>query len=194
MDSIREDIQNANRRDDVATCEALSRIWLAKNPDDVWVVHMLAESLYRMARYEESLQLYNEALVRFPDHRWGIYIQIGHLYRYRGELDQAACWYEKAVEDDPDEASSYIFLGTIKARQGKLAEAEQIHRKATSCSDGSIEEAFHNLGLVLRGQMRMSEAADCFRRAIEIDPEYNAAIKALDDVVHAQKITQDQRG
>ena len=49
---------------------------------------MLAESLYQMARYEESLQIYNEAIVRFPDDRWGIYNQIGHLYRYRGELDQ----------------------------------------------------------------------------------------------------------
>lgn len=155
---------------------------------------MLAESLYQMARYDESLQMYNEALVRFPDHRWGIYNQIGHLYRYRGELDQAALWYERAIEEDPDEASSYIFLGASKARQGKLVEAEAIHRRATTCANGLIEEAFHNLGLVLRGQMRLLEAADCFRRAIEIDPEYDAAIEALEDVVHGQKATEEQQG
>ena len=155
---------------------------------------MLAESLYQMARYEESLQIYNEAIVRFPDDRWGIYNQIGHLYRYRGELDQAALWYEKAIEEDPDEASSYIFLGASKALQGKLIEAEAIQRKAASCGNGMIEEAFHNLGLVLRGQMRLLEAADCFRRAIEIDPEYDAAIEALKDVVHCQKVMEDQQG
>ena len=194
MDSIRDKIRNANHRDHVSTCEALSKDWLAKNPDDIWVVHMLAESLYRMARYEESLQIYREALTRFPDHRWGIYNQIGHLFRYRGELDQATLWYEKAIEEDPDEASSYIFLGAIKARQGKLVEAEEIHRKATSCGNGVIEEAFHNLGLVLRGQMRLLEAADCFRRAIEIDPEYEAAIEALEDVVQGQKVLEDKHG
>lgn len=194
MDNMRDKIRNANRRDHVSTCEALSKIWLAKNPDDIWVVHMLAESLYQMARYEESLQIYQEALTRFPDHRWGIYNQIGHLYRYRGELDSAALWYEKAIAEDPDEASSYIFLGAIKARQGKLIEAEEIHRKATSCGNGLIEEAFHNLGLVLRGQMRLLEAADCFRRAIKIDPEYEAAMDALEDVVHGQKVIEDQLG
>ncbi len=70
LEIAREEIQSANRRDDVATCVVLSQIWLANNPDDLSVVHMLAESLYQMARYEESLQLYNEALARFPDHRW----------------------------------------------------------------------------------------------------------------------------
>ena len=188
LDGIRDSIQNANRRDQVATCVTLSKIWLSQHPDDIWVVHMLAESLYQMARYEESLQVYNEALVRFPDHQWGIFNQIGHLYRYRGDLDLAASWYERAIEDDDDEASSYIFLGAVRARQGKLDEAESIHRKATTCTNGLIEEAFHNLGLVLRGQMKLSEAAECFRRAIEIDPGYTDAIEALEDVTRSQEI------
>lgn len=147
-----------------------------------------------MARYEESLQVYNDALVRFPDHRWGIFNQIGHLYRYRGDLDQAASWYERAIEDDDDEASSYIFLGAVRARQGKLDQAEAIHRKATTCTNGLIEEAFHNLGLVLRGQLRLSEAAECFRHAIEIDPGYTDAIEALSDVTCAQENPQDIGG
>ncbi len=113
------------------------------------------------------------------------------MYRYRGELDQAAQWYLKAVEDDPDEATSYIYLGAIKARQGRLTEAEEIHRRATRCGHGLKEEAFLNLGLVLRGQMRLIEAADCFRRAIEIDPEYAAATEALRDVLDAQRIIED---
>lgn len=188
MENIRDEIRSAYNRDRVSTCEALAKIWLAKNPDDIWVVHMLAEVLYQMARYDESLKLYNEALVRFPDHRWGIYNQIGHLYRYRSELDQAAGWYAKAIEDDPDEASSCIFLGAVKARQGKLSEAEEIHQRATTCSEGLVEEAYHNLGLVLRGQSRLVEAATCFRRALEIDPQYNEAMEALEDVVLSQAV------
>lgn len=188
MDNIRDEIRSAYLSDRVSTCEALAKIWLANNPDDIWVVHMLAEALYQMARYDESLKLYHEALIRFPDRRWGIYNQLGHLYRYRGELDQAAVWYKKAIDDDPDEASSYIFLGAVKARQGKLTEAEEIHRQATTCKEGLIEEAYHNLGLVLRGQSRLEEAAACFRHALEIDPKYNEAMEALEDIVLAQAV------
>ena len=44
-----------------------------------------------------------------------------------------------------------------QARQGKLVQAEATHRRATQCSHGQIDEAYHNLGLVLRGQGRLGE-------------------------------------
>jgi tetratricopeptide (TPR) repeat protein len=45
-----------------------------------------------------------------------------------------------------------------------------------------IDEAYHNLGLVLRGQDRLVEAAECFRKAIELCADYPEAIEALQDV------------
>ncbi len=135
-----------------------------------------------MTRYDEAIRVYTDAIERFGDRRLGFYCEFGHLFRYRGNFPEAERWYRKASEEDPDEASSFIFLGSIQARQGNLRTAESSHRRATSCSKGCIDEAFHNLGLVLRGQGRLSEAADCFRKAIEIDAEYEDAVIALEDV------------
>ena len=53
------------------------------------------------------------------------------------------------------------------------------------CKEGCIYEAHHNLGLVLRGQGRLDEACKCFEKAIELDPEYDAAKEALTDVLAA---------
>jgi len=53
------------------------------------------------------------------------------------------------------------------------------------CANWGLDEAHHKLGMVLRGQGRLSEAADHFRIAIELDPKYTNAIELLRDVERA---------
>jgi tetratricopeptide (TPR) repeat protein len=107
---------------------------------------------------------------------------MGHLFVARGDFDQAAAWFRRAIEADPGDASYRIYLGAILARQGRLEEAEGVHRTAIACPAGCIDEAYLNLGLVLRAQGRFRESADCLREALRIDPQYRAARIALRDV------------
>ncbi len=179
----------AYRNDQAATTVLLASRWLKAHPDDIWVIFNYAEILYKLTRYEEAIRVYLDAIERFEDRRWGLYNQMGHLHRYRGDYAVAELWYQKAVDENPDEAGSYIFLGAVQAVQGKLMQAEVTHRRAIQCPEGLIDEAYHNLGLVLRGQGRFAEAADCFRKAIELCPEYPHAIEALQDVEAALTLT-----
>ena len=162
--------------------------WLKDHPDDVSVASTYGEMLYQLTRYDEALAVFHDMIEHFPERRWGTYNQLGHLYRYRGDFEKAMRWYRKAIEEDSTEATSFIFLGAIQARQGLLTDAEATHRTATQCKNGCIDEAYHNLGLVLRGQGRYDEAEECFGKAIEIDPEYEAAIEALDDIITVRKL------
>ena len=107
------------------------------------------------------------------------------MYRYSGNYPEAENWYRKAIEKAPHLTTGYIFLGAVQARQGKLQEAEATHREATKCAEGNIDEAYHNLGLVLRGQGRLNDAAINFRKAIELTPDYADAVEALRDVESA---------
>jgi tetratricopeptide (TPR) repeat protein len=177
-----EAVRVAFQKDYAATCVLVAARWLRNHPDDLYVIHTYAEMLYKMARYEQAIFVYLDAIERFKDERWALYNQMGNLYRYRGDFASAEPWYQKAIDEDVDEAASYIFLGGVQARQGKLKEAEETHRKATQCSEGLICEAYCNLGLTLRGQSRFAEAAECFRKAIEISPKYADAVEALEDV------------
>jgi tetratricopeptide (TPR) repeat protein len=183
-------IRDASKNYQAATCVLLCERWLRENPDDLWVMHEYAEMLYKMARYEEAIAVYHDALARFPDRAWAIHNQLGQLHRYRGSFLDAEKEYQKAIDCKPEEAGSYIFLGAVQARQGKLKEAEQTHRLATQCPAGLIDEAYHNLGLVLRGQGRLAEARQCFERAIEIDNDYADAIEALKDVTAALELQE----
>ncbi len=192
MEPLRDLIEDAYKNGHAATCLVRAERWLKDHSDDLWITSIYASTLYEMARYDDAIRVYTEALNRFPGASWGIYNRIGQLHRYRGSMSDAEIAFQQAIDVNPDDASSYIFLGAVQARQGKLLEAEQTHRRATQCSEGSIEEAYHNLGLVLRGQGRLPEAADCFSKAIELDARYSDAIEALADVTAALEMQKPQ--
>lgn len=184
-------ISVADHNDQAATTVLLAARWLQSHPDNLWVTHAYARMLYQMTRYDEAIRVYRDAIDRFENMRWGLYVEMGHLHRYRGDFAGAEQWYQKAVDEAPDEAGGHIFLGGVQARQGRLSVAEMTHRRATQCPNGQVDEAYHNLGLVLRGQGRLSDAAECFRKAIELCPEYPDAIEALQDVEFALALSND---
>ena len=88
-------------------------------------------------------------------------------------------------ELDPNNAGRHIFLGALLAKKGDFAGAETSHRKAIRCSEGRVDEAYLNLGLVLRAQEHYKEALACFERAIEMTPDYREAITKKADLEKA---------
>lgn len=189
MGVTREQVKEAFRRGHAATTVLLAPLWLKDHPGDLGVILDYAEMLYGMTRYEDAIRVYEDALGWIDDEsdRWSVYNQIGRLYRYWGHLGLAEAWFRKAIEAEPDERASRIFLGACQARQGKLAEAEETHRAAAACpGTWLLDEAYLNLGLVLRGRGRFAEAADCFRKALELDSGYEEAAVALADVEAAR--------
>jgi tetratricopeptide (TPR) repeat protein len=161
----------------------ISRELLREFPDFSlgWVLQGVV--LYELARYEEAEQVLHNAIQSLPlEHLHHGYVHLGHLYRERGDYTNAEKWYRKAIDIEPDHAGRYVFLGALLAKTGDISGAEASHRKATRCSKGAVDEAYFNLGLVLRAQERYREALACFEKAIELAPDYREAITAKSDV------------
>lgn len=161
----------------------LAKDYLAKYSDDVsaWMYYGIA--LQSVARYEEAREAFASVEPHFPKDRMDIlYTQVGFLYEDQGDMAQAADWFRKALAFAPEKADGYIFMGAMLARSGKLDEAEERHRTATHCATGCIDEAYFNLGCILRAKEKYVEAYDCFRKALEMDPHYSAAKRAIKDL------------
>ena len=160
-----------------------ARRFLARYPDHALAWTLFGTTLVEIARYHEAEQAFANALEFCPNGKRHIVLAyLGHMAREAGDYGQAASWYRKAIAAAPDDAGGHIFLGAVLAKQGRLSQVEAAHREATRCTYGCVDEAFHNLGLVLRAQERFEEAAECFREAIQLDPDYRAARRALRDV------------
>jgi len=163
----------------------LARRYLAAHPKDGFVWYYYADALCDMARHTEALTALRRAARLWPPKKLHLlYHRFGDIHKQRGAFRLAERWYRRAIEVSPSNATSRIFLGGFLARAGRLQEAEAVHRRATRCKEGCIDEAFLNLGLVLRALERYADARKCFQRALVINPKYKAAREALSDVEH----------
>ncbi|PHS03148.1 MAG: hypothetical protein COA78_18810 [Blastopirellula sp.] len=180
----RSAIEHAYDNDQAATVVHLAPLWLEDHPNDFAVICWYADMLYQMTRYDESIDLITNTIQQTDDNarHYHLHMKMGDLERYRGDYSESERWYKKAVDLDSDDASAFVFLGAVQARQRKLKEAEQTHRNGTRCKNGVISEAYHNLGLVLRGQGRLRESAINFKEALKINPDYENAFEALRDI------------
>jgi tetratricopeptide (TPR) repeat protein len=179
-----QELMDAHLRKRPATAARLAQEFVEEYPDSGPAWKMLGSSLIDVARYDEAKKAIEKAIEFCPPEKlWIPLCEVGHLYKAKGNYHLASAWYHKACVAYPQEASSHIYLGSLFARMGELDQAEQKHRDAIACQYGCTDEAWLNLGLVLRAQERYSEAAEAFQEAIKIDPKYEAAKHALKDVL-----------
>jgi tetratricopeptide (TPR) repeat protein len=182
-------LRAAYKADLPALTVARAREFVAEHPDCGPAWKMLGTALVELSRHHEGEEALRRAIALCPpDKLWIPLAEMGHMYKSRGDFRAAAAWYRRAIDAQPDEASGRIHLGGVLAQAGRLHEAEAALRPATECKHGRRDEAYLNLGLVLRALERHDEAADCFEAALRIDPKYQAAKKALRDVHRTLKL------
>jgi tetratricopeptide (TPR) repeat protein len=178
-----KEIERADKRGLGSSSIELATLLVKDFPDRGRAWFEFGTAIYPVARYGEALSALRRALRLCPPKgRHVVQAHFGHLYTKKGEFRRAEAWFRKALAGDPRNATWHVFLGALLAVSGRLKEAEAVHRKATRCSDGCIDEAYLNLGLVLRAQQRYSEAHACFQKALKITPGYKEARRQLEDM------------
>ena len=185
MSSERRRVQllEAYERDQPALTVELARLYLADEPEDRSVLIIYGEALADMARHAEARAALELALtLSVPGTYASILRLLGRLDEARGALGEAERYYREAIADAPEHASAYIYLGALLARTGRLDEAEALHRQATGCVDGAVDEAYLNLGLVQRARGDYLGALESLRHALVLDPTDSAAQDALLDL------------
>jgi len=162
--------------------------YTAKYPDNVWGWVALADILVHLGHYKAARRALSRADKLAPgDLRGHICVQWGHLFNESGDLRTAEKWYRRAVQYEAN-TSRLVFLGGVLAQQGRFAEAKRCHRRAARLATNLPDEAYYNLGLILRAERRYSEALIYFKKAIKIDPKYTFAKEGVKDVRQAIKL------
>jgi tetratricopeptide (TPR) repeat protein len=160
-------------------CEAILDRWPNHGPTLI----RYAVALIELALYEEAGAVLDRAEAVVPeDRRHLVLAQRGHRLEHMGDFVGSEKQHLAAHDLDPDDATYLIYAGSVAFRRGDIPRAEELGRKAISCSEGCLDEAYFNLGGCLLAQRRYVEARDCYLRSLEIDPEYSIAKKRLADV------------
>jgi tetratricopeptide (TPR) repeat protein len=186
LKSLRERVRELE--DDARPASALLAVReiLRHDPEDANALLLQGRLLASLARHGEAEESLLRALAVFADESaYAVYRELGHLYENWGRLELALAEFEKVVALRPEHASGHIYAGAVLAKMGRFDEAVASYMSATRCSGGRVDEAYLNLGLVLRAMERFAEAKASFERALALDPTYDEARAALSDVVTA---------
>jgi Tfp pilus assembly protein PilF len=121
--------------------------------------------------YKRSIEMYPTAEA---------YTFLGWTYRYQGKLQDAITECKKAIAVDPSFGNPYNDIGAYLIELGKHDEAiPWLERAIQSTRYEAYHYPWYNLGRAYSAKEMFNKARECFRRSLEIDPDYVLAAEAL---------------
>lgn len=167
-------LQNKLREAEQALTKAV-----ALDPSD-WLSHNLLGLAYDQGeRHTEAITEFKAALALRPREP-GVLNNLGLAYALSGDHDAAIQAYEQAATAGSAPPKLYNNLGVAYAQRQRYAEALDSFKKATD-----EPRAYNNLGVTLLGMGNPKQAAACFEKAIEMNPQFYE--KASDNLRQARQ-------
>ena len=123
----REGVTHYNRKefDQAAAKFQASQLEQSNNPD---VAYNLANSLYRLGRYEEAVEAYKKTIDKRtpPALKQKSYYNMGNAYYRMGYMDESIDAYKKALELNSSDVDSKFNLEWVRKQQEKARQAGRV--------------------------------------------------------------------
>ena len=161
---------------------------IEREPDISSGWYMLLESLSYLRKWEEMIEIGEEALKNHPNFGPN-YSWLGDAYNQQGKRKQAMDCYKKALNllekelillekklvKYPKDADEVLLnsLGEINIRLGNYEEAIKYSKRAASISPN--EHNFHSIGLAYKELRDYDNAIDFYEKSLDVNPKHSYA-------------------
>ncbi|AJY07928.1 MULTISPECIES: tetratricopeptide repeat protein [Burkholderia] len=113
-------------------------------------------------------------------------IGLALAHHQAGRLDEAEALYRHILDIEPRHADALHLLGLIEHLRGRYHDASERIMAAIEIKPDPLY--YYNLGNVMDASNRPAAAAECFRVAIELQPDY---VDAYNNLGNAQRLAGD---
>ncbi len=166
-----------SRGDNESALKRLRKV-IARNPGYAEAQLNLGSLLASMKKYDEAIQHLSKAVDLNPKMA-PAHLNLAVAYTKTEQWGKAEDHYRRVQQLSPKMAAfSHFGLGNVRAGQKRHAEAVVSYRKAISLGAKNAQ-AFTQLGLSLLALGENQAAVDALKSALELDPEYEGAKRAL---------------
>jgi Tfp pilus assembly protein PilF len=158
---------------------------IALKPDYSEAQNYLGTLYLTRGRYDEAVQLFNRALANplYPTPSVALYNR-GRALRAMGDERAAYASFSEAIRKEPNSFLVPILelnLGVIDYQGGSYAEAERhLARSVERAPD--LAEGYYWLGMAQMQLRKRNEAAESFKKSIQLAPESEWATKSRENL------------
>jgi len=161
----------------VAACEHICRDLLARRPDDVNALRLLAKVEAEAEHWRRAEKLLQRALHLAPAFHEAK-MDLARVYRQQDRLDEALQCAAETVEGAPRNPNAYYLLGGLQALLGQSEEALASYRRCLELQPGHTP-TWLGMGHLLKTLGQTDEGIAAYRRAIEQRPNYGEVYWSL---------------
>lgn len=137
----------------------------------------VATALLAAGRLDEAVAGFREALRLNPSHA-GAHSNLGTALARQGKTDEALAHVRAAIDADPTHAGAHNNVGQLLMARGELDQARPYLERSVHLNAGAAD-AHYNLGLVTQALGDWPTSVRHLRIAVDIRPEWTAALTAL---------------
>jgi tetratricopeptide (TPR) repeat protein len=175
--------------DDISAEQAFKK-GLDLKPDMKGANFYLGNIYLRMERSPEAVAAFEKERDLSPDSDT-VHYNLGLAYAESGQDDKAMASFEQSALLDPMKPEAFMQMAAIHekraeaagsdgvTRQEEMAKAEEMYQKVVGVDPRDAAISFYNIGARAWNQDRNKEAAQAFRKSIEIDASYAEAHREL---------------
>lgn len=152
-------------------------------PDRIGARIVLADAQYQIGQIDRARETLAEARKVAPTDP-NVARRHAVIAAESGKPAEAIESWRVIVDAKPDDAEAWMSLGDLYAQIGDSVKSEAAYKKVTELDPEHAYRTYFNLGAVIENRDNLSEAehrkaADAFRKAIEIKPDYALAHRQL---------------
>jgi protein O-mannosyl-transferase len=162
----------------VLLSRAASRPWAHSATVGSLLVVLGTLTFTRTLAFQDDWTIWSDTLAKDP-RSWMANNNLAALYLTQGRLTEAGAHARRALELYPDYPEAHYNRGAVLEEQGDLKGAEEHLRKALMRDSPVSWKAHHVLGLVFKKEGKSRAAADQFRAALRLKPDYQGALTQL---------------
>jgi len=162
---------------------------IALKPDYSEALNYLGTIYLTKGSYDEAIVLFNRALANplYETPSVPLY-NMGRAYNAKGDSQAAYASFSEAIRKDPRTDLMPVLelnLGVIDYRNGSYTEAEK-HLARCLERASHLAEGHYWLGMTQMQLRKRKEAAESFRKVIQLAPESDWAVKSRDNLNRLQ--------
>ncbi len=148
------------------------------SPFDAEALIEKADTAFEEGDMQKALALLSEANAKEggnPD----VLFKIGYILQQLGDNDAALSNYKEALEHDKKNEYIHNSMASIYRANGEYTSAK-MHLRESLAIDDENAITYYNFGNLLVDMEKPDEAKEMYKKALEINPDFNEAKEELD--------------